>query len=191
MRGRQTSLSSKRRRLGAASSLIACLALLPGCSGSKEAEPKRTAGGSSSTALQRYERTFNPADYDADIKVVKQEEKTQRSVPAPTPLVTTAAPETVQGFRVQVLLTQEIDDAVKMKENVEQVLPGEWTYIVYDSPYYKVRVGNCEDRGSANPLVKKLNSLGFKEAWIVPDNVLKNLPPKPPDMNIELKPGGR
>ncbi len=189
MRGRRT-FPSTNLGLLSASLLLGALGLA-GCSGSKEAEPHRTGTAAPSTALQRYEKTFNPADYDADIKLVKQEEKTQRTAPEPTPLVTTALPESVQGFRVQVLLTQEIDDAVKMKENVERLLPDQWAYIVYDSPYYKVRVGNCEDRSSANPLVKKLNSLGFKEAWIVPDNVLKNLPPKPPDLNIELKPENR
>ena len=165
--------------------------LLPGvivllsCSGSKETEPKASRALPAPGSLQRYEKTFNPAEFDADVKLVKQEEKTERSVLEPATLVTTAVPETVQGFRVQVVLTQDIDQAVRIRDSVESLLPDEWSYIVYDSPYYKVRVGNCEDRASANPLVKKLGSLGFKEAWIVPDNVLKNLPPKPPELNIE------
>ena len=155
------------------------------CSGSKEVEPGAARTAPLPESLRQYEKSFNPADYDADIQLVKQEEKTQRSALEAASVVTTALPETIPGFRVQILLTQEIDQAVQVKDSVDALLPDEWAYIVYDSPYYKVRVGNCEDRALANPLLKKLGSLGFKDAWIVPDNVLKNLPPKPPELNIE------
>ena len=183
MPGPRTFRPNKPGRLAAA--VLIGLFAFWGCSGSKETEVKAARSGPAAAPLERYERTFNPADYDADIKLVKQEEKTRRSELEPANLVTTAAPETVQGFRVQVSLTQDIDEAVRVKDSVDRLLPDQWTYIVYDAPYYKVRVGNWEDRASANPVLKKLGSLGFREAWIVPDNVLKNLPPKPPELNIE------
>lgn len=185
MPGPQTSRSVERSSLVLTGILFLLAIVLWGCSGTKEAERKTESAATPGDVLQRYEKTFNPADYDADIKLVKQAEKTQRSVVEAAHVVTTAVPETIPGFRVQVLLTQDIDHAVQIKDSVEHLLSDEWVYIVFDSPYYKVRLGNYEDRASANPALKRLGSLGFKEAWIVPDNVLKNLPPKPPELNIE------
>jgi hypothetical protein len=155
------------------------------CSGAKSVEPHAVKSPSDAGFLQRFEKTFNPAEYDADIKVVKQEEKTQRSGVESANVITTAVPETIPGFRVQVLLTQDIDEAVQVRDSLESRFPDEWTYLVFDSPYYKVRVGNYEDRASAARLLKRLGVLGFTQAWVVPDNILKNLPPKPPELNIE------
>jgi sporulation related protein len=155
------------------------------CSGAKGVEPKAERAAPDTGFLHRFEKSFNPAEYDADISVVKQEEKTERSVVEAAHVITTALPETIPGFRVQVLLTQDIDEAVQARDSLENRFPDEWTYIVFDSPYYKVRVGNYEDRASASHILKRLGALGFNQAWIVPDNVLKNLPPKPPELNIE------
>jgi hypothetical protein len=59
-------------------------------------------------------------------------------------------------------------------------LPDEWVYLVYDLPYYKVRVGNYAEKEAANESVKKLVSLGYADAWVVPERILKNPPPPPP-----------
>ncbi|MBI1806300.1 MAG: SPOR domain-containing protein [Ignavibacteria bacterium] len=132
-----------------------------------------------------YEKTFNPADYDVDVKTILDEENRQRSTLEPAIVVTPAAPETISGFRVQVLFTQEIDQANQLKENLANAVPDDWVYVVYEAPYYKVRVGNFADRSTANQMVRKLVSIGYKDAWIVPDNVMKNPPPKPPETFIE------
>jgi len=183
MRGRPTSPSNKRPLT--LPLLLFFAAVLWGCSAAKEAEQKVDLPAPKVDDLKRYEKAFNPSDFDSDIKLIKDEEKTERSTFEAAHVVTTAVPDTVPGFRIQVLLTQDIDEAVHTRDSVESLIPEEWTYIVYDSPYYKVRLGNCEDRGAAGPLLKKISSLGFKGAWIVPDNVVRNLPPKPPDTSVE------
>jgi len=133
----------------------------------------------------KYEKTFNPSAYDPAPTLIKQEENAQHTALESAKIMITAVPETIPGFRIQVLFTQEIDQANHLRDSLDALLPQEWLYIVYDSPYYKVRVGNYEERNEANPLLKQLNTMGFRDAWIVPDNIIKNLPQKPPEVDIE------
>ena len=159
--------------------------LLAGCKSSEETSENTATKMTRKDFLAKYEKTFNPSDYDVDISVIKAEEKKQQSEFDGPSLLVTALPETIPGFRVQVFLTQNIDEANSIKDTVAAQLPDEWVYTIYDSPYYKVRVGNFPDRPSANLMVKKLVNGGYKDAWAVPDNILKNPPPKLPDIQIE------
>ena len=95
-------------------------------------------------------------------------------------LFTPAVPETLAGFRVQVLLTQEIDQATHMRDSLDLLFPDEWVYIVYETPLYKVRVGNYLERPMANKMSRDLIERGFKDSWVVQDLVIKNTPRKPP-----------
>jgi hypothetical protein len=169
--------------------LIALLAsgVVPvlGCKSSQQVQPREVVNKSLKEFLSRYEPTFNPSEYDDEVSMLRQ---VQRNHSAPLQAInpfTSAVPETIPGFRVQVLFTQDIDAANQMKDNVESALPENWVYVVYESPYYKVRVGNYTERASAVPMIKKLRSLGYKDAWVVPDNVVSNLPPKPPVIDVE------
>ncbi len=135
--------------------------------------------------LARYERMFRPADFDPDIGPLLHEDLSLRhDTIGATALITLAVPETIPGFRLQVLLTQNIEEASGTRDTLNHLLPSEWVYTVYDAPYYKVRVGNFLDRASAGVLLKRLAGLGFKDAWTVPDNVIKNPPPKLPETFI-------
>ena len=156
-----------------------------GCSGSRGSSDKEAHENTLQEFLAAYEPTFNPSDYDPDITILKQREQERHDAIAASAVVATALPETIPGFRVQVLFTQEIDEANLVRDTLSTVLPDDWTYIVYDVPYYKVRVGNFPDRPSANQVLKKLTGLGYTDAWIVPDNVIKTPPARIPDIFIE------
>lgn len=150
-----------------------------GCSGSSETEKKEIKEGTLKEFLSKYEKTFDPSDYDENVNIIKEEEKRRQIIEEVELNYSTAIPETIPGFRVQILLTQDIEHAQQTKENITPLLTEEWVYIVYDSPNYKVRVGDFTDRSSANQLGKKLIDAGYKNAWVVPDRVLKNPPLKP------------
>jgi len=156
-----------------------------GCRSSRETDKGKKTESSLENFLGKYEDSFNPSDYDSPINKVKAEEKRQREALEAAHVMVTALPETIPGFRIQILFTQDIDQANQNRDSVAALLPEEWAYIVYDAPYYKVRVGNFQDRIAANPLLKRLISLGYGDAWIVPDYVIKNPPPKPPENFIE------
>lgn len=158
-----------------------------GCSSSNESARSTATEGSRDEFIGKYEKFFNPSRYNPDIEFVKTEENSLFSSLHSASVFTTAQPETIPGFRIQVILTQEIEEAMSVRDSLTNEYPDQLVYVVYDSPYYKIRIGNYPDRTSANSLVKQLNRLGFKDAWIVPDNVLKNPPAKLPEDSIEPK----
>lgn len=120
-------------------------------------------------SMNAFERSFKPSQYEPD------------PIRGTAVQPTLAAPETVQGFRVQVFSTNEYDEASMVRSSLEQAFPGEWIYTVYDAPTYKVRIGDYLTRGDAATMKDSIEAKGQKGAWIVPDQVIKNPPPKPPN----------
>lgn len=135
--------------------------------------------------LQKYEKTFQPSNYNDELTEILQQEKKEREIIEAARVFKIAPPETIPGFRAQVMFTSEIEEANSVRDSIFNILPEEWNYIVYETPYYKIRVGNFIDRADANMMVKKLFSLGFKDAWVVPDRIIKNPPRRIPDSYIQ------
>ncbi len=151
----------------------------PGCKTPEETARQELPRETLKDFLARYEKTFDPTQYDVQITRTASlafDDSLGKSAALTT---SGAAPETTAGFRVQVLTTQDIDQAVELRDTLSVALQDDWVYIVHDAPYYKVRVGNYTDRPSANKTVKILIDKGYATAWVVPDQVLKNPPPKP------------
>ena len=122
--------------------------------------------------IHRYEKTFNPSDYDSNPPAEKSEKKENQKPEETTP----SAPgetELVTGFRVQVSFTDNIEQANKIKDDLSSLLTNQPVYVVFESPYYKVRVGDFLSRPDANITLKTLIDRGYKDAWIVPDKVTK------------------
>src|SRR5215831_11513425 len=63
-----------------------------------------------------------------------------------------------KGYRLQVLNTRNRDDAFKTKASLLENFPDEKTYILYQSPYFKVRIGNFINRADAEDFKKQLSS---------------------------------
>jgi len=159
------------------------LLFLWGCKSSEKAE-KIQPKSSFKEFLTKYEKTFDPSDFDISLDSIRLEEKRQHEALEASKLVSVAPPETIPGFRVQVLFTPDIEQANLSRDTLSYLLPEEWTYVVYDAPYYKIRVGNYIDRTSANLMIRKLVGLGYQDAWVVPDKIIKNPPQRLPDTDI-------
>jgi hypothetical protein len=92
-----------------------------------------------------------------------------------------AKPDTlqVQGYRVQVFFSNEKKKAEAMRDKVIKLYPeyGKEVYLPYQSPNYKVRVGNFIKEGDAKAL-EKLLAKNFENVFIVRDRVryIKNKP---------------
>jgi len=69
-------------------------------------------------------------------------------------------------YRVQFFATKYPDEASQVAESVANQL-SEKTCIDYKTPYYWVRVGDCETREEADFLLEKIKKLGYKESWVV------------------------
>ena len=166
---------------------IGFLGIACGCGGTDETSKAESSDAEFRDFLLRYERTFNPSRYNPDINTVKLQESGIYSALHAASVYTYTTPETIPGFRVQAFLTQQIEQALAVRDTLSSIFEDELVYMVYDAPYYKIRIGNYLERPAADPMVKKLIRLGYKDAWIVPDNVLKNPPAKLPDLSIEPK----
>ena len=130
--------------------------------------------------LSTFEKSFKPSEYDTDIELLhKKENQARPIVDVPVETFTVAEPETVQGFRIQVIASNSYDEAFAIRNTLNVDLPTQWVYMVYDAPTYKVRVGDYTNRADANIAVDGFIEKGFKGAWVVPDRVVKNPPPKP------------
>ncbi len=159
--------------------------LIQGCKTAEEIKKEEIIKEDINEFLTKYEKTFDPAEYDEDVDTILQLVKKQLDLTETGKIVAISPPETIQGFRIQVLFTPDIQQANQLRDELTDRLTDTWTYIVYDAPYYKIRIGNYSDRAAAAAIMKKLNGLGYKDAWIVPDKIIKNPPPRPPDTLIE------
>lgn len=159
--------------------LVLAGCLLPGCKAPEETARQELPQETLKDFLTRYEKTFDPTQYDIQIARTASLAFDDTLGKSATLITSGAPPETTAGFRVQVLTTQDIDQAVQLRDTLSLALQDDWVYIVHDAPYYKVRVGNYTDRPSANKTAKTLIEKGYSTAWVVPDQVLKNPPPKP------------
>ena len=90
--------------------------------------------------------------------------------PLPLKFSPTELDSVIEGFRVQVISTQALDKANAV---LSELLPefGSEIYIIFDSPNYKVRVGNFKSRISAEKARQKIASLGYSAPWVIKTKV--------------------
>jgi hypothetical protein len=173
-------LTSRNIKLIHFSFLLCALTLagFAGCKTTEETKDKENVG--LKEFLARSEKDFKPSDYDKDVETIRREASRKPAAETGTKPTGEIASDTVRGFRVQVMFTQDIEAATALRDTLNVLLPDDYVHIVYDQPYYKVRIGNYQDRVAANDMLKQIIGKGYGDAWVVPDNVITNLPPKPP-----------
>jgi hypothetical protein len=75
----------------------------------------------------------------------------------------------VKGYRLQVLNTRSRDDAFKTKASLLESFPSEKVYVLYQSPYFKVRVGNFSTRDEAEVFKRQFNAYSNQPAYVIDD----------------------
>lgn len=86
------------------------------------------------------------------------------------------------GYRLQVLSTRSRDQAYKLKSELLQRFPEQKSYVLFQSPYFKIRFGNFVDRADAIRYKNTLSSLYPQLIYVVSDNV-EYTPPKEEDLD--------
>ena len=76
-----------------------------------------------------------------------------------------------KGFRIQVISTSKRDDAFKVKSDLMSQFPDQKTYVVFQSPSFKVRIGNFLKKEDAEKLKMQLNKLYPNGVYIVEDGI--------------------
>ena len=88
------------------------------------------------------------------------------------------------GYRLQVLNTRSREEAYQMKAELLQRFPEQKSYVLFQSPYFKIRFGNFIDRNEALRYKNTLSSIYSQVIYVVNDNV-EYTPPKEEDTEAE------
>jgi hypothetical protein len=91
--------------------------------------------------------------------------------------INTLAIRNQPGFRVQLISTNKRNEANDIKAKVMQLYPDYRTYLEYQPPYFKVRIGDFKTREEATDLREKL-STNFPGAIFVVPAVINLSPEK-------------
>ena len=74
------------------------------------------------------------------------------------------------GFRIQIYFGSERAKATEIRADFMKNFPEIASYLIYQQPYFKIRVGDFKTRIEASGFLKKLDD-HYTTAFIVPDEV--------------------
>lgn len=82
---------------------------------------------------------------------------------------------TVKGYRIVIYNGPDKNAAMQAKNNFSKAFPGTRSYLSYNVPSYKIKIGDFDDKGDASKFLRRLHA-AFPTAFIVPDLVtIKNI----------------
>jgi hypothetical protein len=88
-----------------------------------------------------------------------------------------SGPRRVRGFRIQAANTQNRDEANSVKAELLRRFPDQKSYLLYQAPNFRVRIGNFLTQREAFQLRKLISALyPEKGIYIVPD-IVEYTPP--------------
>jgi inner membrane protein involved in colicin E2 resistance len=79
--------------------------------------------------------------------------------------------DTIQGYRVQVISTDNLDEANSVRSEIYFKTNEKAIYVIFEPPFYVVRVGDYKNINDAKALSFKLNQLGFAGTKVVNDMI--------------------
>lgn len=79
--------------------------------------------------------------------------------------------KTGPGYRIMVINSNDRIKALEVKSRMMSDFPEEKSYLVYQSPYFKIMIGNFRTRQEAEPLQKKIQEIYPTGVIIVPATV--------------------
>jgi hypothetical protein len=78
---------------------------------------------------------------------------------------------TVDGYRVMIIVTDNMEEANSLRDEVSSKIFRRELYISFEPPFYKVKIGDFTNFAEANDLKFKLNQLGYTRARVVQETV--------------------
>ena len=76
-----------------------------------------------------------------------------------------------KGYRLLVINTNNRDEAVAAKSKVYTYFPELKSYLIYQSPYFKLKVGNFKERKEAEEYQERLKKYFPKGVFIMNDTI--------------------
>ncbi len=90
----------------------------------------------------------------------------QKQPETPVTAISSSAEQLVDGYRIQLYAGREQALARKVKAEVENRFQ-QSVYLIFETPQYKVRIGDFVKREDAGILLRELHKAGYRDAWIV------------------------
>ena len=148
------------------------LTAIVGCSSTKEVVKDDTPP----PEIYRYDESFDPLDLEDDDILIAGDDNTDVMVNTPmndpdiTPIFTTRE---ITGFRVQILATKNIETASLFEQEASERFGhlDHKTYLIFEAPLYKIRLGDCKERSKAEELRDLAMQYGYRESFIVKSKI--------------------
>ena len=99
---------------------------------------------------------------------------------------TREARKVAKGYRLLVINTNKRDDAIAAKTKLYSYFPELKTYLIYQSPYYKLKAGNFKTREEAEEYRKKVSTFFPSGVFVMNDIIevkLDRLPDEEDDIS--------
>lgn len=78
---------------------------------------------------------------------------------------------TTNGYRVQVIATDDLDEANKIQEELKSIKGANEIYSVFEPPFYKILIGDFKSFDEANSLRFKFNQLGYSDSKVIKSTI--------------------
>lgn len=173
--------------------LLSILVLVAGCASGKKAVQPSPEKNRSEKPASPYDESFDPLSLnDSDLTFPeKKNDNSEEGKHLSEGKNAVQSPQEkpnqlIDGFRVQLLATKDIERATVAKKEAEFAFGDSPVnvYIEFDSPYYKLRIGDCQTREQAEALRDLAQQKGYPSPWIVRTRVWSN-----PQLPEPLSPG--
>lgn len=84
---------------------------------------------------------------------------------------------TAPGYRIQIINTTDRNAAIDAKSTAYRLFPELKAYLLYQAPYFRLRVGNFEDRKTAENYLRQV-AREFKQSVYIVNDVIEVNPNK-------------
>jgi hypothetical protein len=123
----------------------------------------------------QYDESFDPLNLTDDDIIIAGNDNTQsveNSGNNPDAALNIEQRE-INGFRVQILATKNIETASLFEQEASERFThlDHKTYLIFEAPLYKIRVGDCKDRTQAEELRDLAMQYGYRESFIVKSKI--------------------
>jgi hypothetical protein len=102
-------------------------------------------------------------DHRLDLLIAKQEELNKK--------VYLENNRTASGYRILVVNTNDRKKAMDVKSTLMRDFPDHKTYLIYQSPYFKIQIGNFRKREDAESLRKQVTRLYPTGVIVIPSTI--------------------
>jgi hypothetical protein len=78
---------------------------------------------------------------------------------------------TAAGFRILVISSNDRNKVIEAKTRMYREFPELKAYMMYQSPFFRLKVGNFKERAEAEEYVSSIQRIYDKGVYIVPDTI--------------------